>query len=97
MQKIVDVWVKNNTPGYWKPNNIMLRLMEEVGELAREVNHSFGEKRKKPTDENKEIDYETADILFTLICMANSLNIDLEEAFKHIMEKYDKRDKHRHQ
>jgi len=96
-QKIVDKWVKSNTPGYWKPNNMMLRLMEEVGELAREVNHRFGEKPTKPTDTNQEIGYELADILFTITCMANSLDIDLEEAFTHVMEKYEKRDKHRHQ
>lgn len=96
IQKIVDDWIKNNTPGYWKPNNIMLRLMEEVGELAREVNHRFGEKPKKSREENKDIGYEVADVVFTLICLVNSLDIDLEDAFEHVMEKYKKRDKNRH-
>ena len=96
MQKIVDRWIIKNTRGYWKPNNMMLRLMEEVGELSREINHQFGEKPRKPTDKNKEIGHEIGDILFTLICLANSLNIKLDEAFRYVMEKYDKRDKNRH-
>lgn len=96
LQKIVDEWVKNETKGYWKPNNIMLRLMEEVGELAREVNHKFGEKPPKDGDNHREIAEETADVLFTLICLVNSLDIDLEESFNHIMGKYRERDKNRH-
>ena len=96
MQQIVDEWVKENTRGYWKPNNIMLRLMEEVGELAREINHRFGEKPKKASEENKEIGQEIADVLFTIICLANSLGIDLEKAFNQMIDKYNKRDKNRH-
>lgn len=97
MQKIVDDWIKTNTKGYWKPNNMMLSLMEEIGELARAMNHKFGEKRKKSEEIDKEISSELADVLFDIICIANSLNIDLKDAFKHTMEKYEKRDKHRHQ
>jgi len=96
MQKIVDNWIKTNTKGYWKPSNMMLRLMEEVGELARAINHRFGEKRKKQKEADKEISSELADVFYDIICIANSLNIDLEDAFKHTIEKYEKRDKYRH-
>ncbi|RLG17347.1 nucleotide pyrophosphohydrolase [Nanoarchaeota archaeon] len=95
MQRIVDEWIKSNTPGYWKPSNMMLRVMEEVGELAREINHRFGEKPKKAGREEGNIGEEIADIIFALLCMANSLNIDLEKAFEGIMEKYERRDKER--
>jgi len=61
-----------------EPNNIILRLMEEVGELARETNHRFGEKPPKNTDEHREIAKEIADVLFTLIYLVNYLDIDLE-------------------
>jgi len=67
----------------------MLRLMEDVGELSREINWKFGEKPKKATEEGKEFGYEIADILFTLVCLANSLDINLEEAFNQIMKKYE--------
>ncbi len=96
MQKIVDGWIKTNTKGYWKPSNMMLRLMEEVGELSRAINHKFGEKRKKSEEVDQEISSEIADVVFTIICIANSLQINLEEAFKQMIEKYEKRDKHRH-
>lgn len=96
MQKITDRWIIENTRGYWKPNNIMLRLMEEIGELSREINHQFGEKPKKSTDKNKEISHEIGDVLFTIACLSNSLNIKLDKAFQYTMKKYDKRDKERH-
>ncbi|WP_440136838.1 MazG nucleotide pyrophosphohydrolase domain-containing protein [Escherichia coli] len=35
------------------------------------------------------------DILFVLICFANSLNIDLEEAHNRVMQKFNTRDKDR--
>jgi len=95
-QKRVDDWVMTNTPGYWRPNNMMLRLIEEVGELAREINHVYGEKPRKPTDENKRISDELGDVLFTIICIANALKIDLEQSFQNVMNKYETRDKNRH-
>ena len=94
-QKRVDEWISQYKYGYFKPLEILARLTEEVGELAREVNHRFGPKKKKPTEETKELGDEIADIVFTLICMANSLNIELDEHFEKMMEKYNQRDKDR--
>jgi NTP pyrophosphatase (non-canonical NTP hydrolase) len=96
MQEIVDKWVNKYTVGYWTPANQMLRLMEEVGELSREINHQFGQKPRKSTDNIKDMGYELADVLFTVVCIANGLEIDLEDAFKHVMEKYDFRDRDRY-
>lgn len=97
MQKKVDNWIKNNTNThtYWKPLSMMARLTEEVGELAREINHKYGEKTKKENEKEKEISSEIADILYILVCIANSMGIDLEDAFNKVLEKYDKRDKDR--
>ncbi|MFH1592604.1 MAG: nucleotide pyrophosphohydrolase [Candidatus Woesearchaeota archaeon] len=95
VQKEVDEWIVQYTEGYWKPHEILVRLMEEIGELSREVNHIYGPKKKKSTEEIKEMKDEIADILFTLSCLANSLNIDLDEAFKESMKKYHSRDKDR--
>ena len=47
MQKDVDQWVSQYTPAYWQPHEILARLIEEVGELAREINHQYGQKRKR--------------------------------------------------
>jgi NTP pyrophosphatase (non-canonical NTP hydrolase) len=89
IQKRVDDWVQQYKVPYWQPLEIMARLTEEVGELARELNHRFGPKKKKDTEDTKEIEDELADILFTVSCMANSLNLD------RVMDKCYGRDKDR--
>lgn len=95
MQKEVDAWIGQFEEGYWTPLSMLARLMEEAGELAREINHQFGEKTKKPEEAMGDLALELADILFILICYANSLNIDLEDAFKRVMAKYRYRDSNR--
>ncbi|MBR9677457.1 nucleotide pyrophosphohydrolase [Candidatus Woesearchaeota archaeon] len=95
IQEEVDEWVNQYKIGYWKPHEIIARLAEEVGELAREVNHRFGPKPKKSTEELNDIEDELADIIFTVACMANSLNLDLDKGFKKVMDKVYGRDKDR--
>lgn len=94
-QKDVNDWVSQWKVGYFKPLEILARLMEEVGELAREINHRYGAKKKKSTEKKNEVGDEIADIIFTLICMANSLNIDLDKSFEKMMKKLNSRDKTR--
>jgi len=95
-QKEVDAWVSQFEPPYWKPHEILARLSEEVGELAREVNYIYGPKKKKSSEETRELSDEIGDIMFTLICMANSHNIDLDEAMNRVLEKSKVRDKDRY-
>ncbi len=95
VQKEVDDWVNQYKIGYFKPYEILARLTEEVGELAREVNHIYGPKQKKSNEDLREMSDEIADIIFTLTCLANSHNIDLEEAFSDVMDKCYGRDKDR--
>ena len=77
----VDAWISQFEEGYFHPLTNMARLAEEVGELAREVNHRFGQKTKKTEEPEGDLAMEMADILFVLICMANREGIDLQEAF----------------
>jgi NTP pyrophosphatase (non-canonical NTP hydrolase) len=95
IQKEVDNWIKQYKVGYFKPLEILARLMEETGELAREVNHRFGPKKKKVSEEAGDMGGEMADIIFTLTCLANSLDIDMSRDFKKMMKKYNTRDKDR--
>lgn len=92
MQKEVDNWIGRFEEGYWHPLSILARLTEEVGELAREINHRYGEKIKKPSEKEGDIALELADIMFIIACFANSMNIDLDTAFRRMMEKYRQRD-----
>jgi len=77
---------------YWSPLASLARLIEEVGELARELNHAYGEKPKKGDEPEGNLAGELADILFILASVANSLNIDLDQAFEEVMAKYRRRD-----
>ena len=91
-QRRVDGWIRQFEEGYFQPLTNMARLSEEVGELAREVNHRFGQKTKKPDEAEGDLGMEMADILFVLICMANREGIDLQTAFDRMMEKVERRD-----
>lgn len=95
VQKEVDLYIGQFKEGYFHPLSMLARLTEEVGELAREVNHRFGQKPKKPTEVDNSMEQELGDMLFILTCFANSLQIDLESAFDQVMNKYKIRDKDR--
>jgi len=97
IQKDVDQWIRQFKIKYWEPHEVMIRLMEEVGELAREINHIYGPKKKKKSEDKKEIQDEIGDIIFTLTCLANSLDIDLEEAHEKTMDKLYGRDNDRYE
>ncbi len=88
----VDGWISQFEEGYFHPLTNLCRLSEEVGELAREVNHRFGQKTKKKDEADGDMGLEMADILFVLICMANREGIDLEQAFDRMMAKVERRD-----
>lgn len=95
MQNEVNRWIGQFEEGYWPPLAMLACLTEEVGELAREINHQFGTKPKKPEEPEGDLAMELADILFIVICYANLLGIDLNEAFLNMMEKYKIRDAQR--
>ena len=95
LQTEVDTYISQFKEGYFSPLAMMARLTEELGELAREINHYYGEKPKKSDEGEKSIEEEIGDVLFVLICLANSLNINLEEAHNYVMNKFNTRDKNR--
>ncbi|HHE2566353.1 TPA: nucleotide pyrophosphohydrolase [Enterococcus faecium] len=95
MQQEVDEYIQQFKVGYFSPLAQMARLTEEVGELAREVNHTYGEKSKKASEPVNSVAEELGDVLFVTMIMANSLNIDLTEVFEKNMEKINQRDHNR--
>lgn len=95
LQAEVHAYISQFKEGYFSPLAMMARLTEELGELAREVNHYYGEKPKKATEGEKTIEEELGDVLFVITCLANSLDIDLEEAHNRVMNKFNTRDKDR--
>jgi len=95
LQTSIDSWIEANG-GYWDEMSLLARLTEEVGELAREYNHHFGAKNKKPTESDGSIEDELADILWLVLCMANQQGINLTDAFEKVMVKLNVRDAGRH-
>lgn len=91
-QKEVDEWISQFKEGYFPPLAMLARLTEEVGELARVLMHRYGGKIPKPGEAAGEAAEEIADAMFVLICLANSMEIDLDEAFAAMMAKYRRRD-----
>ena len=94
-QRRVDQWISQFAEGYFDPLTNLARLTEEVGELAREINHRFGQKTKKADEPEGDLAMEMADILFVLICIANREGLDLQTAFDRMMEKVEQRDQDR--
>lgn len=85
IQKDVDDWTAQFTPQYWEPLAMMTRLAEETGEVAREMNHLHGPKKKKASEETKELHQELVDVIFTIVCIANSKGINLQEEWDRAM------------
>ena len=94
-QARVDAWISQFEEGYWPPLTNLARLIEEVGELAREMSHRFGHKTKKPEEPEQDLALELADILFVLLAIANEQGIDMSHALERVLEKYRVRDQDR--
>lgn len=56
-------------------------LVEEVGELAKALRPLEGIKTSSDSD-TLEVKHEIADVFWLLCCIANGLDIDLEEAIR---------------
>lgn len=92
IQKQIDGWIRLFEEGYFPPLSNLARLMEEVGELSRAMNHRFGAKVPKVTEQPTDIAEELGDIVFTVAVLANSLDIDLEEVMRQTLNKVIDRD-----
>ena len=65
-------------------------LTSEVGELGKEIlkGNDYGRKKFCNTDN---VESEIGDVLFSLICIANGMNISLENAIENVFKKYENR------
>lgn len=96
LQITVDEWINTVGVRYFSELTNMTILTEEVGELARLMARKYGDQSFKKNEDEKNIPDELADILWVVICLANQMDIDLEEAIKNNLEKKNNRDKDRH-
>ena len=94
MQQLVDGWIQKYG-GYWSPLSMLSAVLEELGEVSREINYLEGNKPKKDTKNKSNLQEEIADLIFSVICIANHYKINLSEEFHKVIEKYTKRDSKR--
>ena len=89
----IAVWGQQH--GIDNPDKQTIKLMEEVGELARIMARKYGDQSFKE-GEKADLGEEMADVLWVLICLANQTGIDLTEELQKSIEKKTKRDRERH-
>lgn len=100
LQGKTDLWIKTYGVRYFSELTNMAVLTEEVGELARLMAREYGDQSFKNTQDKEEtrknISDELSDIIFVVTCLANQMDIDLEEALKQNFKKKTSRDATRH-
>lgn len=96
IQKQVDDWTSQFKKPYFEPLEQLSCLAEEVGEVAREMNHLYGGKKKKESDGIGTLGDELAEVLFVLCCIANREGLSLQQYWDKMMqERHYNRDNNR--
>ena len=87
-EKIKKFCKKNNMES--PAEHRVLDTMSELGEVAKEIlkMSNYG---RKPIEYREELKSELGDVLYSLITIANTFDIDLEDALHQVLEKYKKR------
>ena len=88
LQRKVDVSIRS-FGGYWGEFELLARLTEELGEVARDLQRQRG---MRPRPQPSNLFEEVGDLLFTLAAFANLEKIDLARAVERVIEKYRERD-----
>jgi len=68
----------------------VLDTMSELGEVAKEI-LKMSDYGRKPLEYREELKSELGDLLYSIITIANSFDVDLEEALNMVLEKYKRR------
>ena len=95
-QAAVDAWIRTVGVRYFNELTNLAMLTEEVGEVARIIARRYGEQSEKPSDQEKVLADELADVLFVVICLAKQTGVDLTRALRENLEKKSRRDAGRH-
>ena len=95
-QTQVHGWITTVGVRYFNELTNLAILTEEVGELARIIARRYGEQSEKPSDANKDLGDEMADVLWVLMALANQTGVDLTQALADNLAKKTLRDQDRH-
>ena len=97
LQQRVDDWITTVGVRYFSPLTNMAILTEEVGEVARIMARRYGDQSEKPSDRDRDLGDELADVIWVVACLANQTGIDLTAAIERNFAKKTTRDATRHQ
>jgi NTP pyrophosphatase (non-canonical NTP hydrolase) len=99
-QQKIDDWILTHGGGYFSELTNLGILTEETGELARWMVRKYGDQTLKDSekgiDMNNGIADELADVMWVVMCLANQMKIDLNDALVKNLNKKTTRDKERH-
>lgn len=70
---------------------IMVKVTEEVGELAEAVLSFDGLQRKEKLKKVKDVPDEIADVIITTLILANNCGVDIKKTLQKAIEKRNKR------
>ena len=81
---------KYRSLGGLSPENRILDIQSELGELSKEVLKStnYGKTKFQTTED---FVMEFGDTLYSILCLANETNIDAKEALEKVLNKYESR------
>jgi len=81
--------------GYWEPAWMLAALTEELGELSRSLQmfHNIRDNdiSHRSSKAFNNVEEECGDIFFALLCLTNSIGIDLEKTLLNTVKKYKQR------
>ena len=89
VQRKVQLFCKKNNLSNSIEHRV-LDIISEIGELSKEIlkASNYG---KSSYVSNEKIKLELGDVLFSLITLANSLDVNLDAALEAVFKKYEKR------
>ena len=87
-KKVAELIEKYNLTGSAEVR--FIDLTSEVGELGKEIleGTDYG---KSAFQKTENLESEIGDVLFSLICVANEVGVNLDTAFEHVLNKYENR------
>ena len=82
--EIKDAYVKNE-PKQWDVEQIFMGLVKDVGDLSKILMVRGGYRHDFGGDAKERLEHELADILYSIIVLADKVGIDLEDGFNKTM------------
>ncbi len=72
-----------------KPENTLIHMMEELGEVSSHILHAVGYRKSPPSKDT--VADEIADLLYLTLKLSNLLGVDLDEAWGRVEKRYSKK------